>query len=97
MDNTTKTTKEYFIIKIKHPFEEAVYWTGRVKGANISTDPKKAKKFKNEETAKSKARQICEMNNTVVQIIRYITQTSVRITDLHVFISKKHPKQQSKK
>lgn len=93
MDNTTETTKEYFIIKIKQPYHEAVYWTDRVKTANISTDSKKAKKFKSEETAKIKARQICEMNNAVVQIIRYIIQTSVRVTDLHVVI----PKKQSKK
>ena len=93
MDNTTETTKEYFIIKIRRPYQEDVYWTDRVKGANISTDSKKAKKFKSEETAKIKARRICEMNNAVVQIIRYITQTSVRITDLSVFI----PKKQSKK
>lgn len=93
MDNTTKTTKEYFIIKIQRQLEDDVYWTGSVKGANITPDIKHAKKFKNEETAKSKARQICEMNNAAVQIIRYITQTSVRITDLHVFI----PKKQSRK
>lgn len=88
MDNTTETTKEYFIIKIKQPYHEAVYWTDRVKAANISTDSKKAKKFKSEETAKIKAQQICEMNNAVVQIIRYIIQTSVRVTDLSVFIPK---------
>ena len=93
MDNTTKTTKEYFIIKIHHRLEEDVYQTESVKGANITPDIKHAKKFKNEETAESKARQICEMNNAVVHIIRYITQTSVRITDLHMFI----PKKQSKK
>lgn len=89
MDNTTKTTKEYFIIKIQRQSEEDVYWTESVKGTNITSDIKHAKKYKSGETAKIKARQICEMNNVVVHIIRYITQTSVRVTDLHMFIPKK--------
>ena len=89
-EDVTKITKEYYVIKLKKEDEEYFWTETRKIMANYTKDLKLARKYKDYNSAKKMALRICEANNIVTYVTRYIT--SVRITYLNICLPFKSPK-----
>jgi uncharacterized protein YehS (DUF1456 family) len=81
-EDVTKVTKEFYVVKLKKDNEEYFWSKSNKIRTNYTKELKFARKYKDYDTAKEKARQICGANNIVTYVTRYLTSVRITYTDI---------------
>lgn len=90
-EDVTKVTKEFYVVKLKKDNEEYFWSESNKIRTNYTKELKFARKYKDHDTAKEKARQICGANDIVTYVTRYLT--SVRTTYLDICLPFRSPRE----
>lgn len=81
-EDVTRVTKEFYVVKLKKDNEEYFWSESNKIRTNYTKELKFARKYKDHDTAKEKARQICGANNIVTYVTRYLTSVRITYTDI---------------